>query len=58
MITILSVRRVYQYLKRLLDAGRVGKAGRGLYIPVSEPSGVSEPQVSGVAESDTPLPGV
>jgi hypothetical protein len=48
---------VYQYLKRLLAAGRVGKAGRGLYIPVSEPSGVSEPQVSGLTESDTPLPG-
>lgn len=44
---------VYQYLKRLYDAGRIDKVGRGLYIAVSEPSEVSETQVSGPAGSDS-----
>jgi RecA-family ATPase len=37
---------VYQYLKRLTDAGRIDKVNRGLYVAVSEPSGLSESQVS------------
>jgi len=39
---------VYQYLKRLTDAGRIDKVSRGRYVPlqVSETSGSSEPQVS------------
>jgi hypothetical protein len=43
---------VYQYLKRLTDAGRIHKVSRGLYVPLgaSEPSGVSEPQVSASLE--------
>lgn len=45
---------VYQYLKRLTDAGRIDKAARGLYVALSEASSVSEPQVSGPPESDTP----
>jgi RecA-family ATPase len=37
---------IYQYLKRLAAAGRIDKLERGLYILVSEPSEVSETQVS------------
>lgn len=43
---------VYQYLKRLTDAGRIDKVSRGLYIAVSEPSGLSEPQASAPPETD------
>lgn len=43
---------VYQYLKRLTDAGRIDKPHRGLYIALSETSGPSEPQVSEPPESD------
>lgn len=31
-----------RYLRRLHDAGRIGKSGRGIYTPLSEVSGVSE----------------
>jgi hypothetical protein len=52
----------YQYLKRLTQAGRIDKAGRGLYIasytPVSEPSKVSESQASHPGESDNDLESV
>jgi 5S rRNA maturation endonuclease (ribonuclease M5) len=44
---------VYQYLGRLVDLGRIDKAGRGFYIPVSEPSEPSEPEVSDPPDSDT-----
>lgn len=46
---------VYQYLKRLTDAGRIDKLERGLYIPMrlSEVSEASDSQVSGLLESDT-----
>jgi len=43
-----------QYLKRHAEAGRLAKPKRGLYV-VSEPSGVSEDQVSDSAETDTPM---
>ncbi len=45
-------RDVYQYLKRLADAGRIGKVSRGLYTALSEPSELSEPQVSDTAGTD------
>jgi hypothetical protein len=44
---------VYQYLRRLTEAGRIDKVSRGLYVVVSEPSGLSEPQASGQSGSDT-----
>ena len=48
---------VYQYLKRLYGAERIGKKGRGLYIPapVSELSEASDSQVSAGTETDTGL---
>jgi len=49
---------VYQYLGRLADAGRIDKRARGLYVPVSELSEVSEDQVSGGAVSDSDDAGV
>lgn len=47
-------RDVYQYLKRLTDAGRIDKVTRGLYVPigVSEPSEPSGGQVKGGSGSD------
>lgn len=49
----------YQYLKRLAESGRISKATRGRYIPVSsDVSGMSEPRVSrpdgGGTQSDIP----
>jgi RecA-family ATPase len=54
---------VYTYLNRLADAGRIVKAGRGLYTPppevppisqsVSEVSEVSDSQVSSMEDDDT-----
>jgi AAA domain/Transcriptional regulator, AbiEi antitoxin len=45
-----------QYLKRHAEAGRLSKPKRGLYVvTASEPSEVSEPQVSDPAENDTGL---
>jgi hypothetical protein len=43
-----------KYLQRHTQAGRLSKRKRGLYV-VSEPSEMSEPQVSDGAETDTPM---
>jgi hypothetical protein len=43
------------YLKRLLASGRLARPKRGLYVLASEPSEVSETQVSGGAETNTGL---
>lgn len=45
-----------QYLKRAADTGRIGKAGRGLYTPVTSVTSVTNgeyPQVDAVSERDT-----
>jgi 5S rRNA maturation endonuclease (ribonuclease M5) len=45
---------VYQYLKRLTEAGRIDKLERGLYVLLSEASEPSEPQASdGDSQSDS-----
>lgn len=44
---------VYQYLKRLEGDDLIRKVARGFYVPVSEPSEVSERQVSRPVETDT-----
>ncbi len=46
-----------RYARRLEKSGRLRKPKRGLYV-VSEPSEVSESQVSDPAETDSALPGV
>ena len=46
---------VYTYLARLVDAGRIDKLERGLYVPLSEVSEVSDSQVSGPEISNTGL---
>jgi hypothetical protein len=43
------------YLKRLLASGRLARPKRGLYVVASEPSEVSETQVSGPEKSNTSL---
>ena len=46
-----------QYLKRHHEA-RLARPRRGLYVVTpSEPSELSEPQVSGTVETDSPMPG-
>ena len=46
-----------QYLKRLLESGRLARPRRGLYVvsEVSEPSEPSDDQLSYGAETDTGL---
>ena len=46
-----------RYVRRLAKSGRLTKPKRGLYV-VSEPSEVSESQVSDPAETDSALPGL
>lgn len=45
----------YTYLKRLVESGRIDKAGRGYYVPAKKVSEVSEPQVTQPGTSDRPL---